>query len=603
MAKKEQIIADEIWQARIPAAVKYRKRYEGLFFCDMLEDYYEGRQWDVQNPFEKYTINKVYETVQIKLDQFIPTFPKFLVTASSGNSDWNLEFAAASATIKQDVVNTIITDPNQEYVNEIRLAYKQSFFRFGVVEVGYAADWIMNPNAQRPPTDADKDVDNVDPTKPKLLKKFEPPELPANERVYIKQINAKNFFVGGMDKKYLKQCGWYGYFEYVPKDDLLAIPNLMNRDKIENEAGTYYLDSDDYVGSNNETDSHRDCYKVWKIWDNKFKLQLLVLDGSFVTISQKPFDRTTIFDYRPDFQVKTESFYPIPPVFHWICSQNELNETREQLKAHRRRFVRKYQIRTGAITDPELEKWETGPDGSLIQVETDGAIKPIDDAAMGNSNAQSMMTSADDLNQLSGTSSALRGKADRTTATEAQIINAKADIRENAENDRVKSWVCRIGREILLTCRDKFVMGMWVELTSDPGQELFQTLQENQPAYQWVSSEDIDDGYDFKINVDVTTLSAAVQAQEGEAFLKFINLLTQYPMIAMSPKLIREAAYRLQYRNEAVIKEVQQMALLTQFGAMQGVGLPLPGQAQQANNKTIPPDNEQIRNQQMGAIQ
>lgn len=598
---QKQVIANEIWAGRIPAAEAYKKKYEGLFFCDMLEDYYEGRQWDVQNPFEKYTVNKVYETVQIKLDQFIPTFPKFLISARAGNSDYNLELAGLSANLKQDVVNTIISDPNQNYVSEIRQAYKQSYFRFGIIEIGYAADWIMNPNAPKTPLDSDKDVNNISASHPKQLKKWEPKELPANERVYVKQINAKNFYVGGQDKKYLHQCGWYGYFEYVPKEDILALPGLMNRAELETEGSTFYVD--DYIGNKNEADTQKDCYKVWKIWDNRFKLQLIILDGSYITISQKPFTRQAIFDYRPDLRVKAESFYPIPPVFHWICSQNELNETREQLKSHRRRFVRKFQIQEQMIDEDEIEKFETGPDGSLIVVKQREAITPVQDAPLGSAMAQAMVTSADDINQLSGTSSALRGKADRTTATEANIINVKADIRENAENDRVKLWVSRIGREILLTCQDKFILGMWVQLTQDPGETLFQTYQENQPVFDWVSGEDIDDGYDFKVEVDVTTLSASAQAQEAEAFLKFINLITQYPMIAMSPKLLREAAYRLGYRNEAVIKEMQQMALLTQMGMQQGMNIPQPGQAQQGNSQTIPPDNEQIRNAQMGALQ
>ena len=39
-------------------------------------------------------------------------------------------------------------------------------------------------------------------------------------------------------------------------------------------------------------------------------------------------------------------------------------------------------------------------------------------------------------------------------------------------------------------------------------------------------------------------------------------------MIAFSPTLVREAAYRVGYRNMQVIKELQKMALLMELGRM-----------------------------------
>ena len=108
-------------------------------------------------------------------------------------------------------------------------------------------------------------------------------------------------------------------------------------------------------------------------------------------------------------------------------------------------------------------------------------------------------------------------------------------------------------------------LGVWARLTTTNKEDLFQEVQENKPAYQWVTSEDLNDGYDFRIILDVTSLSADSQQVEKQKFMEFLALTTQFPQIAMSPTLIREAAYRVGYRNEKVIKEMQKMALLHQL--------------------------------------
>ena len=85
-------------------------------------------------------------------------------------------------------------------------------------------------------------------------------------------------------------------------------------------------------------------------------------------------------------------------------------------------------------------------------------------------------------------------------------------------------------------------------------------------------------------------------------------------MIAFSPYLVREAAYRIGYRNEKAIAEFQQMALLMELARMNqlkqqaGQGMPMPqnGTAgQQIVAQQTPPDSEKIRNQlqnQLGTV-
>jgi hypothetical protein len=381
----------------------------------------------------------------------------------------------------------------------------------------------------------------------------------------------------------------------------------MNRDKVEQATVS---DSEE---SNRETVRHdtaeyaRNSLKIWHIWDLKAELRLLVLDSPKVTVFQKKYDFLPLFDLRPDRRLITNGFYPIPPAFHWLSPQDEYNETREMLRAHRRRFVRKFQVIEGMIDDEELEKFETGPDGALIKVKRENSITPVENADLGQSVEQSIATSADDLNRISGTSDESRGVADRTTATQANIVNQRTGIRDGKERDRVVKWFSHIGRAVLLIVREKFTGKTLAKLSQAEGESFLGSINPNKPLYRYITAEDLKDGYDFKIDVDVTSMSTTAQVDEKKKLLEYLSVLTQFPMVAFSPYLVREIAYRVGYRNEKAIAEFQQMALLMELARMNQLKaqanpappqMPQPGNApQQITQQATPPGAEQIRNQ------
>ncbi len=609
MAQK-QLVEDSIWSQRLDAADKYYKSWETLFKCEILDKYYEGFQWKSQGEiaYNPYTINKVYETIQIKISSFIPTFPKFTVESKPANEN-QLESASASANLKSDLLNEIIANPDLNFAEEMEQAYKDSFFRFGIVEVGYEADWIVNPNAPPPYLGKDSKQNLSAEQRRKILS--EPAELPQNERVYIKHIPAKTFRIGGMDHKYLNRCGWVGYYDYVDRDDLLSLPKLLNKDKI--TAGAYRSDT--------ETDrlAIDEKYKglgvkVWRIWDFRTSQRLLIVDDPCVTIFQRKFTRCPLFDLRPDKRLQIAGFYPIPPAFHWLSPQDEYNETREMLRQHRRKFIRKFQIQEGMIDDEEIEKFETGGDGSLVKVKKDQAIKLIEDGNLGQAETESMQVAADDLNRISGTSDESRGVADRTTATQATIVNQRTALRETKDRDRIVKWYCNIGREILLVVTDNFTGQTVIKLTSPEGEPFGGSVNpQTGGAWKFIKSEDLSDGYDFRIDVDLSTMSQAAAQDEKQKLFEFTAFIQQNPYVAFSPYLVREAAVRIGYRNEKAIAEFQQMALLMELGRMsqlkaslvpQGAAAPQPGSggSQQMMQQATPPAMEQIRQQLQGQV-
>lgn len=615
----KQLIDDSIWAKRLKTAEKYKREWENLFKCEILNEYYEGRQWSGQNElnYNPYVINKVYETIQIKIANFIPTKLEFLVGSRVGNED-DIAAAAHSAQLKEDVLNTIAQDPDNNFAEEVEQCYKDSFFRFGILETGYAADWIENPHAPKPLLG--KDTDTRLSTAKQLAVKFQPPEIPQNEQVYFKHIPARTFVIGGNDHKYLNRCGWCGYYEFIDKQDLLSMKKLLNRDKLETGGFSGDADEPDVEGLLDEKDYRRgDTVKIWHLWDLRAKLRLLVVDSPCVTVFQKKYSFLPLTDLRPDRRLITNGFYPIPPAYHWLSLQDEFNETREQLRAHRRRFVRKFQVVENAIDDEEIEKFENGPDGALVKVKRENAIGPIQTANLGPEEGESIELTNSDFDKISGTSGNERGVSDRGTATEATIVNNRTSVREGKERDRIVKFFSNVGRQVLLIVREKFTGKTLAKLTAPEGESFLGSVQANGAAFRYVTSEDLKDVYDFKIDVDVTSMSVVAAQAEKQKLLEYLSILTQFPMVAFSPYLVREIAYRVGYRNEKAIAEFQQMALLMELARMnqlkaqasppqaQQQQMPQNGNApQQITANATPPDAEQIRNQmtnQLGVTQ
>src|ERR1041385_2551836 len=93
-----QLVDDSIWQDRLKMADMYYKHWETKYKCNILEQYYNGFQWKSQGSlnYNPYTINKILETIQIKIAQFIPTYIVFTVSSKTGSAD-ELHTAAPAA--------------------------------------------------------------------------------------------------------------------------------------------------------------------------------------------------------------------------------------------------------------------------------------------------------------------------------------------------------------------------------------------------------------------------------------------------------------------------------------------------------------------------
>jgi hypothetical protein len=627
MSRKKRYDHENVmWSTRIHNANRYYQQWEERFKCRKLEEYREGYQWRniVDIPFYRpYVVNLVYAELKKKMANILYQNIEFTCSPRPGNYGVNPDFAFQSSAVKQDFLNEIIARENKDnsFNQSIELCAMDSFFRFAVMEIGYGADW-KNPKKSPLVTESHYD-DSIADSKDKVVEDI---ELPENERIYFRRIKPSRFRVSVSDDPHLANCSWSGYYSYIYKSTL-----LNNKDiKLPKDFDTYDFGvTSEFISAKGDNNSNRassdskdmlealkqgKVCKVWHIWDNECKTRLLLLEPSFEVIWDN--EKSGGYEYLPfathRHDLRLDGWYPIPPIYQWIAPQDEINQAREQMRNYRRRFTRKFKYY--GIDQEELEKFKSEIDGEVIKLKTPNSIlESIGNPEIGISIQDALNAGRDDFNIVSGSSSDLStAQADRTTATQSKITAGKAQIIETVEEIHFTKFYKQIGRITLLVAQENFSNGLWVKSSLNPS---IDSLSSQNPAiipvFKYVTTQQLQDGFDCDIDINPINASPQKMQEEFEKLIKYLTTVQSFPILGMSPDLIREVAYRLGYRNEKVIQEMMKIALMqvlqqqAQQG-QQGQGKPQVGgdngAAKNAVRNAVPSSQEAIQKQLIGQV-
>lgn len=587
------------------------------FLCGELEDMYCGLQWkEAPEGYRPYVANLMFGTVQTQLPSSSFRKIQAYIKPKPYKSDFDMNTAAKQSKLRQDAVNTFLGDSRNGVVEALQLAQLNAYSRFGVIEVGYAANWMVNPKYQPGPNSADNFQDNGNENEVSLLE--EPPFEPEHENIYWKYIPAKQFRVGAGDKWILDRSPWAGYYEDVFINDLKAnpaispmlkdlpyTPSSASDEYYDNEFDPALAGDENYDGrdSNRRPARCGDQVRIVHIFDYKARMRHIFLDLDNIYLASLPFKRNPlkVLKYHPI--MGRDTFYPIPPMYNWMSAQEDYNECREALREFRRRFKRKFIVKKGFFQEDELDKFLDNYDGTVAEAESTGPLSdgiiPGPQVAIGAETIQSMMADKGDFNEVSGTPSDQRGQADRQSATQSVILDKRAGIRENSVTETNAIWICDIISETCKLQAEKLTLPFWVKVSvdSDSITAMEETAETAQTWQQIIPLTAFDEDFEFDVNVNISSLSPLENEKEKNAMLEFLAVLNTYPQIAMSEKLVREIAERVSYRNEAVIREFQYMAQLAALGAAEQAAAAVGGLAERTTQQATPPDQQQITNQ------
>lgn len=534
MPRETEVARVKRWRDRVSAANKVYDKWEEEYQCAVLARYYRGKQWQgvpEEDANRYYVINLIFPTIEMQLPSLMFYHPQVKVEPRPAHADDLNSNAAGRSTLIEDTLQTFIDDPKLHFKTHTLLALRDAPFRFGVVEVGYTADWIDNPNAGKPVLRESDDPMQDEAGEPVT----QPAKVLKGESLFLKRIDPRSFRVSLSGHNITEENDWSGYFEWHYVEDLKRNPRYKNTANL--RAGGVLRDMpQSNVSDDPDHDKHIGMVKVWKIWDHRRKVKHVFADGHDKFLLENEPAPYLPFATLKFYEIADE-WYPLPPVYNWRGPQDEINETREQQRRHRQKFTRRYTVTQGKITDGEMEKLETGADGAWAYVQEQGHIQPVPDADISPSNSDAELArSKDDFYQITGVAGEQRGVPDADTATQANIINIHAQIRESQLRVLVADWLSSICRLMLLTIREHMQLPMWIKSNVDLNSSDPESLARTVKNWQELKASDLG-AIDVDVKVDIASLSPVSEDSLRNAWNQVLALLTNPSllMVLMQP--------------------------------------------------------------------
>jgi hypothetical protein len=152
-----------------------------------------------------------------------------------------------------------------------------------------------------------------------------------------------------------------------------------------------------------------------------------------------------------------DTFYPIGELEQIESLQLELNETRNQMLNHRKRFARKWIYARDAFDEDGVRALESDVDNTMIptigQDNPANFIAPLPSIGTPPDFYNQSQLIEEDINTVSGVSDYQRGSPEaniRRTATEAAMIQDAANARARDKLAKVESFLSEVGEAIVM---------------------------------------------------------------------------------------------------------------------------------------------------------
>lgn len=526
----------KVWDERLLAANKVYDTWSKEYDCPKLDKYYRGKHWHGLAETEaekKYVINLIFATVETQLPTLLFSKPKVVVEARPEHEQTANSDADNRATLIQQALQTRVDDPKLHFTFQTTLSLRDAYSRFAMVEVGYTADWIDNPNAGKPVLN-DKDEPMTDGDGAEVMQPTKLLKPQTKESLFVKRVSP-NSFRCSPGRNLLEANDWVAYAEWFHLEDVKKNPDYTNTDDLKPTGSIATGSDDEDVSADPEQKRHVGQVRLWKIWDLRTKTRHVYAEGHKRLLQTgKAFEALPLFDLK--FYELPDAFYPLPPLYNWISPQDELNESAEMRKVHRRRAVRRY-MREPSVKREEFEKLETGEDMVCIEVAkiNPPPIAPIQDAPLDGATWQQLAATKDDFLQITGVSGEARGSQEtETTATQANIVNVRAQMRESRARAQVADWLGRICRHMLITIRESMQLPFMVQRSVDPFAFQSDPTQVARGAKGWkeIKAEDLGD-LDVDVKIDVASLSPVAEDNQRQQWNIVLQLFTNPALVTM----------------------------------------------------------------------
>lgn len=257
-----------------------------------------------------------------------------------------------------------------------------------------------------------------------------------------------------------------------PSIDVKYMKNITYREDFNYSAINEIWSKEDrmiYTTCDEMTDKYLEDPKPWPDYQIEFPYQFL----SFHDIPDKPYPQSDIAAWNPQVLEKIKLFT--------MC----LNFAK--------RWVRQMLIKKGTMGLQELDKFEKGIEGSILQAATTGDIQTAFKMLDWGSMPPDFFILLDRLDALidriRGQSQFQQGGVTKTatrTEGELQLIKSGADSRTDRKQDRIESHCEQIAKNLVMQMKNNFDIEYVANITGKEPPEIIQAFQ-NQGIYDAAS--------------------------------------------------------------------------------------------------------------------
>ena len=565
MASKDQ----KKWEERLSEAKIAKTKWKEAFKVDLGIAYFEGQQPAGMPGPEWININKIYSHLQAQLPKLYAVDPYFYVKVKKSFevSVENIIEMERRGTVRQAMLNYLKVE--LELKEKARMAIQDAHFAFGVLKTRRASDLKEHPHAGDPIIDEDgKELMAEDGT-PLIY----PDQIPVNERYEISRVHPDDFLWDADAGPLSEEWSWVGCHTQMTKQEALDDPRL-NKAAVKKVKVKKKEDGEKKAKTGlsrfiaTAESDEEGIIDIWEIYDLKKKEWLMLAeDGDELLIkprSMPPGIEDHSFSILR-FTLRDRSPYPIPPVFNAIDPQRELSMSRSMIMTHRKRFNRKYEVVISKLEDGgiEMEKLENGEDGTMIRCIANGAVTPIHDAPLDQTNFSEIRLLDNDIVEALGTPDIARGIASADSATEAGLLDARLGIREGDRMSMVVDFVRKIAEKLDMLVQFHITGEEAVKITGPQGEE-WVTIKKDD--YEAIQGE-----FEYSVNVGASQPRLPdIERAQLTAFLS--QVIIPFPQILTQKPIMKHFAELFHIEDDAFLEAM--VALGKQIASGQ---LPAPG--------------------------
>lgn len=561
MAKTVEDI-QRTWEEKISKAKKKKKEWSDLMRVDLAMDFFDGKQNPGYPQAEWITINKIYSHLMTQLPSLYSVDPYFYVKLKkSYNADPNqIAQYDKKAELRQAYLNYLKVELDLK--TKARLCIQDAHFAFGCAKTHYSADEADNPDYGSPIQGS-----NGEPLTDSSGTPLENPKtIPINEKYCITRVDFDDLLwdedAGPLEDKW----GWIGEKIKLTKDE--AENKFSKKQQKKLKASDKEKKTVSSLDSANTEPKNREVYVLWEIYDLKNEQWLTICEGAS-EVFQEPESLPPGVEEHPysflRFTLRSKSPYPIPPVSQAIDPQKELCLSRSQILTHRKRFNRKYEVVESKLVDPdsEISKLENGDDGTCIRVMANGAVTPISDAPLDQMRILELQALDRDITEIFGDAGEARGIANADSATQADIMDRRLEVREGDKLSMVTDFLADIARKL-----DKLVQ---VNISKDEAVKVAGPDGEYWSLVKQDAYDEIEGEYEYSVNVG-STAPRLPQLERAQWTAFMSQVVIPMPQVLTAPHFMGKMAEMFGIEDKAMLEELRQIGLKMMSGQM-----PMPG--------------------------